>query len=90
MTITVTGSDLHDVRRQVSHAGRQIAIKISWIDDQYQYWRSPPHGCIVDATGISSEDVPKSFNSNDTALAYIEDLLIAQKNLVENERKKEG
>lgn len=76
MTVNVTAENVNDAANQLGLQGRRHGINIFWRKGpQYDYMPQHEVGCIVDATDIQGEEVPRCFASTADALRYIAALL---------------
>lgn len=90
MTISLTASDIHDARMQLGQRTPSGAIVIRWRLDPTDgsYGRLHATGCIVDATSIHGEEVPRRFQSAAEAMRYVGALLKRHDTFVRDETKK--
>lgn len=76
MTVNVTAQTVDEAAHMLGIKGRRHGINITWRKgDQWDYQPQHEVGCIVDATDISGEEVPRSFTSSAEALRYVAKLL---------------
>ena len=92
MSVTVTGTDIYDVRYKCGYRGSSAPISITWrrSDLMFDAVRSHLPGCVVDATqmGEHGGHAPREFKSAGDALRFIGGLLNAHDKYAKEQQAK--
>src|SRR3990167_9166014 len=85
MPVTIHAENVQDAAFQLGLTSRRRAIVILWRRDEESVGRRHKHGCIVDATSTSGNDVPLSFGTVNEALDCIRAMLLQHEHFVEHQ-----
>ena len=87
MTITATAEDIYSLRQKIGYRALTGAVIIKWRSGDYGGVQKT--GCIVDATSVNGEEVPKCFTTAAQAISYISKLIKRHESFVIDRAKKE-
>lgn len=87
MSITATANDIHELRYKVGARAVEGNIVIRFRGGDYG--RIPQSGCIVDATRVEGQEVPRKFETAGEAMRYIAGILKWHDAWVRKEKKRQ-